>query len=155
MWIRSSVWTYSLNASVVIRNEGEEFLSEKGDQRGGSLWKSQHLLQHRQHALPAKTHGTISLNKNPSLRFSPPLPAAQCCSLLHLPPSSLVSRHPMRWMSCWEMNSLVMTSSSWLKSALCSSERTGTAFRYLQRSAQEAVRENSSQSRPTVQLDTQ
>lgn len=29
------------------------------------------------------------------------------------------------------MNSLVMTSSTWLKSALCSSDRTGTDFRYL------------------------
>lgn len=56
----------------------------------------------------------------------------QLCSSSYLPPSSLVSRHLMRWMSCWEMNSLVMTSSSWLKSALCSSDSTGTAFRYLQ-----------------------
>lgn len=51
--------------------------------------------------------------------------------LPYLPPSSLVSRHAMRWMSCWEMNSLVMTSSTWLKSALCSSDRTGTDFRRL------------------------
>lgn len=47
---------------MVIRDEGEEFLSEKGDQGGGSLWKSQHLLQHRQHALPTKTHNTIRIS---------------------------------------------------------------------------------------------
>lgn len=59
--------------------------------------------------------------------------------LPYLPPSSLVSRHAMTWMSCWEMNSLVMTSSSWLKSALCSSDRTGTDFRYLSRSSQRVL----------------
>ena len=69
------------------------------------------------------------------------------CSSSYLPPSSLVSRHPMRWMSCWETNSLVMTSSSWLKSALCSSDSTGTAFRYLQPSESRVRDNNSSQSR--------
>lgn len=59
--------------------------------------------------------------------------------LPYLPPSSLVSRHAMRWMSCCEMNSLVMTSSTWLKSALCSSDRTGTDFRYLSRLGQKVL----------------
>lgn len=39
---------------MVIRNEGEEFFHEKGDQGGGSLWKSQHLLQDSHHTLPTK-----------------------------------------------------------------------------------------------------
>lgn len=68
---------------MVIRNEGEEFLREKGDQRGGSLWKSQHLLQHRQHALPAKTPTTISLNK-----LRPP-PFANCTALFVASPAAL------------------------------------------------------------------
>lgn len=54
--------TYGLYASVVIGNEVEEFLSEKGNKGGGSLRKSQHLLQDCQHALPMKIYNTISLN---------------------------------------------------------------------------------------------
>ena len=47
--------THSLYASVIVGDEGEEFLSEQGDQRGRRLWQSQHLLQYSQHLLPTKT----------------------------------------------------------------------------------------------------
>lgn len=70
----------------------------------------------------------------------------------YLPPSSLVSRHAMRWMSCWEMNSLVMTSSTWLKSALCSSDRAGTDFRYLSRSGQRVLEEGGDNVAPRTSI---
>lgn len=53
-WKRSDV-THNLYASVIIRDECEQFLSEQEDQRRGCLWQSQHLLQHGQNTLPAKT----------------------------------------------------------------------------------------------------
>lgn len=46
--------TYSLDAPLVIRDEGEELFSEEEDQRGRSLGEAQHLLQHRQNAFPMK-----------------------------------------------------------------------------------------------------
>lgn len=39
---------------MVIRDEGEKFFSEEEDQRGRSLWETQHLLQHWQHTFPTK-----------------------------------------------------------------------------------------------------
>lgn len=46
--------TYSLDAPLVVRDEGEELFSEEEDQRGRSLGEAQHLLQHRQNAFPMK-----------------------------------------------------------------------------------------------------
>lgn len=157
---------------MIIWDEGQEFLSEKRNQRGGSLWKSQHLLQDGQHSLSVwkkiykceffkeRTNKTklpqnicnIEVTKMENLIFfiyichlltnnsryitdlkviSVSNPSFTASPDSYLPPSSLVSRHPMRWMSCCEMNSLVMTNSSWLKSALCSSDSTGSDFRNL------------------------
>lgn len=47
--------TYSLDAPLVVRDEGQELSSEEEDQRGRSLCESQHLLQHCQNAFPIKT----------------------------------------------------------------------------------------------------
>lgn len=46
---------YSLDASLVVWDESEEFLSEERHQGGGGLWESQHPLQNSQHALPRDT----------------------------------------------------------------------------------------------------
>lgn len=64
-WKEAELWrtgvvesaTYSLDAPLGVRDEGEELLSEEEDQRGRSLCESQHLLQHCQNALPRK-HNT-------------------------------------------------------------------------------------------------